>query len=356
MKSFFQKVIIICLFFLTTAYTSEKKVLVEIFTNSHCPLCPPAHNAIESYLNGPNASKISFIYYHMVFPYPDDQLNKANPSDPAGRNSYYGPFSSTPVGFFDGTKQANNYSGWGSVLDNLITQQSPLEISLGGTTQGDQQFSLTANIRQASDITETDLVVHFVVAENVNYSGRNAISYHKHVMRKMITSPTGEPFSISLNETKDVTKMINVDNSWIKENLSAVVFVQSSSTKKVYQSETIDYNQLTITDVKDNSTLPKTFGLEQNYPNPFNPSTKIRYSIPTIPASSPLVKGRTEVGFVTIKAYNILGNEIAVLVNENKSPGNYEVNFDASNLSSGVYYYTLKTGSFTQTKKMILLK
>jgi len=88
--------------------------------------------------------------------------------------------------------------------------------------------------------------------------------------------------------------------------------------------------------------------LEQNYPNPFNPSTKIKYSIP------PNIQ--REISNVSLKVYDVLGNIVATLVNEEKPAGNYEIEFDASNLSSGIYYYRLVTGSFTDTKKMILLK
>ena len=85
------------------------------------------------------------------------------------------------------------------------------------------------------------------------------------------------------------------------------------------------------------------FALEQNYPNPFNPTTKIKYSI-------------KEKGNVELKIFDLLGSEIATLVNEDKTPGNYEVFFDASNLSSGVYLYTIKSGTFVQTRKMLLMK
>ena len=102
---------------------------------------------------------------------------------------------------------------------------------------------------------------------------------------------------------------------------------------------------------------PNVFSLEQNYPNPFNPSTKIKY---TIPASSlnPFSKG--EGTFVTLKVFDILGNEVATLVNEEQAPGVYEVEFSTSSgirqLGSGIYLYQLKAGTFIETKKMILIK
>ncbi|MBL1154704.1 MAG: T9SS type A sorting domain-containing protein [Ignavibacteriota bacterium] len=89
--------------------------------------------------------------------------------------------------------------------------------------------------------------------------------------------------------------------------------------------------------------LPKEFSLSQNYPNPFNPNTSIQYVI-----------GSRQ--FVTLKVYDVLGNEVARLVNEDRSAGSYKINFDASNLSSGIYFYQLKTGKFIETKKMIYLR
>jgi len=90
-------------------------------------------------------------------------------------------------------------------------------------------------------------------------------------------------------------------------------------------------------------TLPEQFSLEQNYPNPFNPSTTINFSIP---ASD----------FVTLKVFNVLGSEVATLVNEQKEPGSYQVSFNANNYSAGIYFYNLQAGNFVETRKMILLK
>jgi agmatine deiminase len=97
---------------------------------------------------------------------------------------------------------------------------------------------------------------------------------------------------------------------------------------------------------------PEKFYLSQNYPNPFNPSTKIKFAIP----SNVITSGAKQSQFVSLKVFDILGNEIATLVNEEKSSGSYEINFDASSLPSGVYFYRLNTGSFIETKKMLLLK
>ncbi|NWF51283.1 MAG: T9SS type A sorting domain-containing protein [Ignavibacteriaceae bacterium] len=99
-----------------------------------------------------------------------------------------------------------------------------------------------------------------------------------------------------------------------------------------------------ITSTKETvSLIPKNIKLGQNYPNPFNPSTKISWQ-------SPIGSHQT------LKVYDVLGNEVATLVDEYKTAGSYEVDFDAAGLTSGVYFYRLQSGSFVESSKMILLK
>ena len=106
----------------------------------------------------------------------------------------------------------------------------------------------------------------------------------------------------------------------------------------------VTYITVGTTDVREvNNTVPDNFNLEQNYPNPFNPTTQINYSLPSSEK-------------VVLKVYDELGREAATLVNQEQSPGNYTVNFDASGLASGVYFYRLQAGSYVQMKKMILMR
>ncbi|MCP5062900.1 MAG: T9SS type A sorting domain-containing protein [Ignavibacteriae bacterium] len=111
------------------------------------------------------------------------------------------------------------------------------------------------------------------------------------------------------------------------------------------------YGDSTLVGVKkDVKSLPTEFSLSQNYPNPFNPTTTIRYSIPVVGEKYSFITN------VKLKVYDILGKEVATLINKQQKSGNHEVIFDATNLSSGVYYYQLKSGKFIETKKMIILK
>ena len=110
-----------------------------------------------------------------------------------------------------------------------------------------------------------------------------------------------------------------------------------------FHSNTVDLIPVTPTEVRENEYLLSGFRLQQNYPNPFNPVTRIKYEIPQLTNAS-------------LKAYDVLGNEIATLVNEEKPAGIYEVEFDAIGLPSGIYFYQLKAGNYIQTKKMMLIK
>ena len=98
-----------------------------------------------------------------------------------------------------------------------------------------------------------------------------------------------------------------------------------------------------VTGIEDDFSIPIEFNLYQNYPNPFNPLTKIGYSVP-------------QSSKVAIKVFDVLGNEIETLVNEEKSTGTYELTWNAEQLPTGVYFYQLKAGTYVETKKMILLK
>jgi N-acetylneuraminic acid mutarotase len=99
----------------------------------------------------------------------------------------------------------------------------------------------------------------------------------------------------------------------------------------------------TVTGISTNQNLPKQYSLSQNYPNPFNPVTKISFDIP-------------KNGFVSLKIYDILGKEVATLVNEVKTPGSYIVDFDGASFASGTYFYRLESNGFVSTKKMLLIK
>ena len=152
-------------------------------------------------------------------------------------------------------------------------------------------------------------------------------------------------------------------SNWVKEEISLANYL-SSQLKIQFQLRTdggvtrdgwyVDDIGVFIfmipTNISGDDESVYTFSLDQNFPNPFNPTTKIKYTIPSV------TLGEVEGSLTTLKVYDVLGNETAILVNEVQAAGNYEVKFDASNLSSGIYFYKLVSGSFVETRKMMLIK
>jgi len=142
-------------------------------------------------------------------------------------------------------------------------------------------------------------------------------------------------FNIGL-PSKKVNDMVNFTHGYLH------LATENNSVYMMY---------LIINAVKTDEMSVNDFKLEQNYPNPFNPATKIKFSLPSHSES----EGQS-VSLVTIKVYDLLGREITTLINNELSPGNYEVDFNGSNLASGVYFYRLESGSFSSTKKMMIIR
>lgn len=140
---------------------------------------------------------------------------------------------------------------------------------------------------------------------------------------------------------------MNITNIYLAQNVGEVLSTTFFPANSTANFELMEY---IVTSVSDEGAAgaPNYFNLQQNYPNPFNPSTSIKYQIP-------------ELNFVTLKVYDVLGNEVATLVNEEKPAGEYEVIFDGTGLihqtlPSGIYFYKLQAGNFVETKKMLMIK
>jgi hypothetical protein len=164
---------------------------------------------------------------------------------------------------------------------------------------------------------------------------------------------------VVLQTTDGGTNWNIILDSWTNNLLRSVQFTSLTNGYILGNNKTL-FKYGLLTDVDEQPTQPTEFKLEQNYPNPFNPSTSIQYAIGSLPT------GQAGRQFVQLKVYDILGNEIATLVDEEKSPGNYEVMFNPEssikNPASGIYFYQLEARTlygntnFINAKKMIILK
>jgi len=131
-------------------------------------------------------------------------------------------------------------------------------------------------------------------------------------------------------------------NSLTKDRFDNIIVTGQSGNSPGYKCATVKYTQ-TVGINLISTQIPVKIYLEQNYPNPFNPVTNIRFSLP-------------ENLFVNMKIYNSSGKQVSNLVNQNLSAGTYETTFDASQYPSGIYFYKLSTGDFSETKRMVLIK
>lgn len=148
----------------------------------------------------------------------------------------------------------------------------------------------------------------------------------------VLSDPTGTEFSWRVIFQGDSSSNIPVAGD--------TLYIFTMKGLSIYDSLVVN---LLAVGIDEESEIPSKYHLYQNYPNPFNPETKIKYSIEAS-------------GKVILKIYDILGREVSTLVNEEKAVGNYEVKFDASSFSSGIYFFRLMSGAFMETKKMVLLK
>jgi photosystem II stability/assembly factor-like uncharacterized protein len=180
------------------------------------------------------------------------------------------------------------------------------------------------------------------------YTWINRVSGTSKILEDVSYTETNSATAVGYEGT--ILHSSNGGNRWTNQvsntgrRLMAVSFADSNNGTAVGENGTILHTTSGgITFLEVYEELPKEFSLSQNYPNPFNPVTKIKYSIP-------------QSSKVVIKVFDILGNEIETLVNEEKPAGTYEITWFAEGLPSGIYFYQLKTGKYVETKKMLLMK
>ena len=232
----------------------------------------------------------------------------------------------------------------GTSPDNGPTSFSTFRFYLNGEI--DSTFG--ANGRTDIQFASGDVCHNMKVDGNgkILLVGKTNISFGRAALARL--NPDGTPdtsfapegkFTIDLNNntgTQYLTNSIPLDNGDI-----LAVGYDFASNSGDFMITRLTQNPTGIDE--QTNIHPQDYVLYQNYPNPFNPTTKIKFSLPVR-------------DYVTLKVFDILGNEVAILVNEEKERGVYNVNFDASQLAGGIYLYRLQAGSFVETKKMILIK
>lgn len=231
---------------------------------------------------------------------------------------------------FDGSGVANACTGDTIDLNSNIIAGSPKNYDTAST--GTTGFDPNAYFMNPVRLNDTLLTTQLTLLANPygnqsthNYSGGNFMPLPGSPALLKFTDPTTlDPFFSAGSYRGAFGLVDDWTTGWVN-----------------FRPDTTDYVNVGINQISSN--VPERFSLSQNYPNPFNPSTKINFNVPAK-------------GFVTLKVYDALGQEVAELVNQNMNVGEYAYDFNASSLSSGVYFYTLRGENFVQTKKMLLVK
>jgi hypothetical protein len=361
-KSLLFPIVILSLFLSINSYAGPRQVLLEFCTGTWCPWCPCGDNAAEQILAAhPNTIVLA---YHGA---------GSDPWQNFDGNSVRGllGFAAYPTATIDRMNHPGNpgqgfpyvtYEQWAGLVNARYSASANSDVNIvvsnksynAGTRQLTANISATAlqNLSgqyKVSVILTEDNLVYNQSNNNVCIPG-SANYVHKWTVRKMVNGPSGENLNTGAwnqNQTLNVPVSVTLDNTWLEQNCNMIVIVYKENATGLYVSTVEQAAQepvTTATGISNNNTgVPSEFSLSQNYPNPFNPETSIKFSVP-------------KDGNVSLKFYDILGNEVAVYMDGFLKAGSYNASFDGSKLSSGIYFYTLAGDGYKETKKMMLTK
>jgi hypothetical protein len=287
--------------------------------------------------------RLAVIRYHQ---YTTDPYYQYNPSENSIRNGYYGE-PGRPHLFTDGVSATTNFHAWGMYILARMGIESNLEIRINGAyNQVTREANLELTVTATGEITQPNLRLHVALTESdLHYAGHT----QNQVMRDMIPDAEGESFAISNGQTLHFNRSFTVDGLLVDENCEIVVFVQSYSSKEVLQSAKEGLTTLEPSGVEEDiEALPGSFLLAQNYPNPFNASTVIAFNLPK-PAP------------VVLEVYNLPGQLVRTVVRGIGTTGRNQIVWDGldwegSRVSSGVYFYRLRVGAWSETRRMSLIR
>ena len=364
-KRIFLLLVVFTFISFTNKTNSEpRRMVLEFCTGTWCGYCPCGHQAADQILlTYPNTVVIA---YHGASsdPWQNFQGNAIR--------SMLG-FSAYPTGVFDRTNHPGNNGQpypyvtsnmWVSYANNRYNAQPNSKINVNVTAtnynSGTRQYTATVQTMATENLTGQYKIVYVLTEDNVVYpqyfyaSCGSPVGYHNDyvhydIARTVINGENGENINTGAwNQNQVINKNISVtlDPSWVPANCNVNIIVYKDSSSLFLASVEQGAKQSVTGMVgisSNNNEVPETYALSQNYPNPFNTTTNIQFSIP-------------KDGFVSLKVYNMSCQLVQVHTDGFMSAGSYNVDLDGTELSSGIYFYTLVAGSFTETKKMVLVK
>ena len=324
--------------------------VIEYCTGTWCQWCPCGHTIINDILvNYPNTMVLS---YHGAGS--DPWISYSLPMIQLfGFNAY-------PTGVIGRRTGIISRSGWNNqVVIQSNSVQPGVSIAFNNYTYNAGTRTITANVvaTASANLTGNYFINLILTEDNLVYpqtgngscpGGQNYI--HMHVVKGLINGALGQALNSggTWNQGTPITTTLNyvIPSGFVESNckINALVYKQGTNVSLDYDVQQTKITPATgVTGINNQNEFASEYNLAQNYPNPFNPTTNIKFSIP-------------KDGHATLKIYDVLGNEVATYLDEVVKAGIYNAEFDGSNLASGIYFYTLKSGNFVDTKKMSLVK
>ncbi len=334
--------------------SNPRNVVIEYATGTWCQWCPCGKVAIhdlESFF--PNTVVFA---YHGSAPDPWINFNGNNIINLLGIPGY-------PTGTYDRKIDPNYFSSCGffelPLMRYINSPVSPVKIQIVSQNFNSSTgvLNVVLDATALSDLPGQYKINYVISEDNLVYTqtgnsyctgGSNYI--HRWVVRNMVNGALGENLNSggTWNSGQTITKSFSttINSAWIPINCLLKVFVYKDGSPLSSNAEIQQAIQTPITSVGINpvgTSTPKSFELGQNYPNPFNPVTNIKFSIP-------------KAGFVTLKIYDITGKLVETYLEDDVPAGYYNAEINASTYSSGVYFYTLTSTGYTETKRMVVVK
>lgn len=339
------------LFLITLSFQAQtNRILFEGCTGTWCQWCPCGHEVLANLIVS-NPTMIPIEYHG---PYGQgDPFDNFNGKEILTLLAYTA-YPRAAIGRREGNL---NRAYWEGAVNNQVNLQPP--ISLTFTTSynsGNRQLTVNASATALRNI-DTTANINFVITEDNLIANQTSNSscppggpnyIHKYVCRSMVNGALGEALSTgtwSQGIVKTKTWTTTIDNAWNAANCDVIVFAYFTTggtlNSQCYVLQTTKSDA--ITGITGSGEILTGFSLSQNYPNPFNPVTNIKFTVP-------------KDGIVKLQVFDVLGNEVSTIWDNFLNAGPYNAGFDGTKLASGVYFYRLTSGEYSETKKMTLVK
>ncbi len=330
----------------TYSQTTTRTVFFEGFTSSTCAPCASANPYMAAYL-GQKGDTILSVKYHVGWPAPgNDPMYLYNPTQSYDRRYYYA-VNSVPYTRIDGLAFTQTYSN-PALLNSFVYPRlaipTPIAISVVDQRIAGDSIKSTITVTNLAALPTGNYYLRVMALEHqIKYTtppGTNGETVFPHVFRKSYPSSQGTSHPTAAGTYTYVIKY-KLESVWAALAIHTLAFIQEDNSKEIFNVAGKYSVQTAIVPVSNE--IPSDFSVSQNYPNPFNPRTTVEFSVP-------------KEDYTSLKVFNSLGKEVGTYHSGITKAGKYKIVIDAAEWSSGLYFYQIQSGSFSETKRMMLVK